>query len=404
MWPALFVLTLLAGLLGHLWWRRRAAALQASLVSRDAELRSLAENHRREVDQITAQQEALFNSVVQGVLLLDPQGRVRMANRALVRLFGSENDLRGRTVIEALRHHQIQELAHRLRDEGCPVTEEIDLPGPPARHVEVTGTTVTDREGCRHGMVLMFQDLTRLKQLEETRREFVANVSHELRTPLSMIKGYVETLIDGAKDDPAVLTRFLETIRKHSDRLTFLIEDLLTLSSLESGALALNLRPVDLKGLVDETLEDLKSLAAERRVSLRNQVQAPLLVQADSDRLGQVLHNLLDNALKYGRSPGQIEIAALARENGQVEVRVQDDGPGIPPEAVERIFERFYRVDRARSRNQGGTGLGLAIVKHIVQSHGGEVWARSVPGEGATFHFTLKVAESTGQLSGHTER
>ena len=401
MWPALFVLTLLAGLLVHLAWSRRAAALRAGLVSRDAELRSSAENHRREVDQITAQQEALFNSVVQGVLLLDPKGRVRMANRALIRLFDSENDLRGRTVIEALRHHQIQELAHRLRDEGCPVTAEIALPGPPVRHVEVTGAAVTDREGQRHGMVLMFQDLTRLKQLEETRREFVANVSHELRTPLSMIKGYVETLIDGAKDDPVVLTRFLEIIRKHSDRLTFLIEDLLTLSSLESGALALNLRPVDLKGLVDEALEDLQSLAAERRVVLRNHVQTTLLVQADSDRLGQVLHNLLDNALKYGRSPGQIEIAALARENGQVEVRVQDDGPGIPPEAVERIFERFYRVDRARSRDQGGTGLGLAIVKHIVQSHGGEVWARSVPGEGATFHFTLRAADSTGPVHAH---
>jgi two-component system phosphate regulon sensor histidine kinase PhoR len=243
-------------------------------------------------------------------------------------------------------------------------------------------------------MVLVFHDLTRLRQLERTRQEFVANVSHELRTPLSLIKGYCETLIDGARQDPAVALRFLQTIEKHADRLTFLIEDLLTISRLESGQVVLNLQPVELAPLVARLLEERQSRVRDKAVRVRNDVPADLIVRADADRIEQVLLNLVDNALKYGGPAVEVTVGARRREeDGLVEVWVKDTGPGSAPEHRERIFERFYRVDRARSREQGGTGLGLSIVKHIVQSHGGEVWVNSEVGRGSTFCFTLPPAE-----------
>jgi two-component system phosphate regulon sensor histidine kinase PhoR len=216
----------------------------------------------------------------------------------------------------------------------------------------------------------------------------VANVSHELRTPLSHIKGYVETLLSGAKDDPQVSVRFLQTIERNAERLKLLIEDLLTISELESGRVQLNLQTLALRSVVEKVLEDFKARAAAKSVTLVGEVPE-LQVRADFGRLEQVISNLLDNAIKYGRSCGQVRVGARAVEGDKVEVFVQDDGPGLPPEALERVFERFYRVDKARSREQGGTGLGLSIVKHIVQNHGGKVWVTSELEKGATFCFTL---------------
>ena len=251
---------------------------------------------------------------------------------------------------------------------------------------------VFDREGRQHGGILVFHDLTRLKQLENTRQEFVANVSHELRTPLSLIKGFVETLRDGAKDDPELAARFLRTIEKHTDRLTYLIEDLLTVSQLESGQIVMNLHEVELREEAGHVLDDLQARAVEKNVTLQNNLPAELRARADADRLQQVLFNLVENAIKYGTAGGNVVVSGLPNNNGKVEVWVKNDGPEIPPEAKERIFERFYRVDRARSRESGGTGLGLSIVKHIVQAHNGEVWVKSEPGSGATFFFTLPKA------------
>jgi two-component system phosphate regulon sensor histidine kinase PhoR len=251
---------------------------------------------------------------------------------------------------------------------------------------------VVDRDGVQSGAILVFHDLTRVRQLENTRQEFVANVSHELRTPLSLIKGYVETLIDGAKDDPEVATRFLQTIEKHTDRLTYLIEDLLTISRLESGQVVMNVQSFELRPVVQRVFDDLHARAVEKQARLVNAIPEGLKLRADADRLQQVFFNLVDNAIKYGPAGGRVEVGARSRDDGTVEVWVRDNGPGIPAEAKERVFERFYRLDRARSRDQGGTGLGLAIVKHIVQSHHGEVWVESELEKGATFHFTLPPA------------
>jgi two-component system, OmpR family, phosphate regulon sensor histidine kinase PhoR len=226
--------------------------------------------------------------------------------------------------------------------------------------------------------------------LENIRTEFVGNVSHELRTPLSLIKGSAETLLDGAIHDPQQAIRFLHKIDKHSDRILYLIEDLLVISRLESGQAVLNLAQVDLHDLCQRVLDDLASRAASRQASLENKISPLTVVWADADRLQQVFFNLADNAIKYGKSGGCVTVGA--RENGdKVEVFVADDGPGIPPDSLGRVFERFYRVDRARSRENGGTGLGLAIVKHIVQAHGGEAWVKSEMQKGAIFHFTLPI-------------
>jgi two-component system phosphate regulon sensor histidine kinase PhoR len=207
-----------------------------------------------------------------------------------------------------------------------------------------------------------------------------------------MIKGYVETLMDGALNDPTVSVKFLQTIDKHTDRLTFLIEDLLTISRLESGQENMNFHAMTLHEVVDRVTEDLAQRAGERRVQIVSTIDPELTVEADAARLQQVFFNLIENAIKYGGRDGEVRISVKATNNGFVEVSVADDGPGIPAEAAGRIFERFFRVDKARSREQGGTGLGLAIVKHIVQAHGGEVWVDSGVGAGSRFHFTLKTS------------
>ena len=199
-------------------------------------------------------------------------------------------------------------------------------------------------------------------------------------------------MIDGAREDPTLARRFLHTIAKHTDRLTYLIEDLLTISRLESGPVVLSLQQISLRELVVRTLDDLASRATSRKVRLENEVAAELVIQADADRVQQVLFNLVDNAIQHGRAEGRVVIGAERTDRGFAEIRVSDDGPGIPLEAQGRVFERFFRVDKNRSRDQGGTGLGLAIVKHIVQIHGGEVRVESEPGQGATFRFTLPLA------------
>jgi two-component system phosphate regulon sensor histidine kinase PhoR len=205
-----------------------------------------------------------------------------------------------------------------------------------------------------------------------------------------LIKGYVETLLDGARDNPEVAVKFLQTIDRNAERLKLLIEDLLTISELESGRVTLNLQAVELVPLVEKVFADLKTRANARNVALLNQIPN-VIVRADPDRLEQVLDNLVDNAIKYGRAGGVVTARGRVLEDGHLEVIVQDDGLGIPDEALERVFERFYRVDKARSREQGGTGLGLSIVKHIVQTHGGKVCAKSEPGRGTTFYFTMPL-------------
>lgn len=388
MWFAV-TLILLVGIIGlHLWWQKRFAAL---LAKQATELQSSQQRQQQTSLDAQAQQKILFDSMLEGLLLLDRSRKIYLANRAFKELFDARSELRGRTVVEALRLHELDGLLDRVEVEKQVLDYEIRLPDLNERWLQVNAAAICNAAGEREGTILVFHDLTRLKQLERQREEFVANVSHELRTPLSLIKGYVETLLDGAKDNPEVADRFLKIIERNANRLDLLIQDLLTISALESGRLKLDRQPVDLRALVDKVLNFLHAKAENKQVSLANELPT-LAINADANRLDQVLANLVDNAIKYGKTEGQVTVGGKNLADGRVEIFVRDDGPGIPAESLDRVFERFYRVDKARSRDQGGTGLGLAIVKHIVQAHGGEVRVESEPGLGTTFFFTLTEA------------
>ncbi|MGV3773497.1 MAG: sensor histidine kinase [Verrucomicrobiales bacterium] len=370
------------------WSRKKMAQLQQQLDAKQRELKSLTDQNQSSAIQAAAEQQALFNSMVEGFLLLDAQGKIRATNRSLERMFSLTGDLRGKTIMETIRIHELLAVTEKVQREGEVQNFEFDLPGIQNRCVQVNAAAIVDKQRRHQGSIFIFHDLSRVKELENTRRDFVANVSHELRTPLTLIKGYVETLQEGAMHDPQVAERFLGIIAKHSDRLTYLIEDLLTISRLESGQIQLNLQEVEARAVAQRVVTDLQKTAAERGVTLKNEIGANLITKADPERLQQVFYNLVDNAIKYGRPKGEVLLSGM--DKGRVvELRVQDNGPGIPPDSLDRIFERFYRVDRARSRDQGGTGLGLSIVKHIVHSHGGEVWAESELGKGATIFLTI---------------
>ncbi|HEY4988958.1 MAG TPA: ATP-binding protein [Opitutaceae bacterium] len=378
------------------------AAAFAAAWARERKLRQFeAERNRSEIAEQRSRREvelkeqaqrtsALFDRMVEGLIVVDAGGRIRLANRAAEVLFGFDGNAAGKTILEATRHHEVAAVVSRLDREPEVLGYElrIDSLSTP-RFLQVNALALRGGAGANDGAIIVFHDLTRLRHLEGVRQEFVANVSHELRTPLSLIKSASETLMDGAKDDPAALARFLQIIDKHANRLALLIDDLLLLSTLDSGGLRLNREPLAFRTTVQDAMDDLKPRALARDVKLENRVPTTLVALYDNDRMRQVISNLLDNAIKYGRAEGVTSVEGRLLPDGRVEIMVLDDGPGIARDAQERIFERFYRVDKARSREQGGTGLGLAIVKHVVQAHSGEVRVESEPGAGSRFIITL---------------
>jgi two-component system, OmpR family, phosphate regulon sensor histidine kinase PhoR len=390
-WIVLLLAAALAVALGRWQSIRHRAERAESARARDE---ALARQREEIGGQFQARQQALFNSMIEGILLLDRSGRIQMINESLRKYFDITTDIRGLTIMEAFRWHEMAALAARLQREKKISDAELEIHRARRRFWQVNAAVVADHNGVEQGQLLVFHEITRLKELENVQSEFVGNVSHELRTPLSLIKGFTETLLDGALGDPQQAARFLQKIDKHSDRLLFLIEDLLAISRLESGQVALNVQQIDLHDLAQRVLDDLAARATGRKTTLTNEIAPQTTVWADADRLQQVLFNLADNAIKYGKSEGCVTIGARTGGGEKTEVFVSDDGPGIPPDSIDRVFERFYRVDRARSRESGGTGLGLAIVKHIVQAHGGEAWVKSDLQKGATFYFTLPIKAS----------
>jgi two-component system, OmpR family, phosphate regulon sensor histidine kinase PhoR len=389
MWPVIVFIVLAAGVIADSLWKERRLRRQRRQ-AKEAYTAQLLAQQKQAYAHAQAQQRALFDSMVDGVLLLDKDDRIQLVNDSLRALF----TLRagggpGQSLSEAFGLPGLNALVERLHREKSVLGFELEVASTPARSLEINANAVEDADGNYQGAIFVFHDLTRLKQLENTRKEFVGNVSHELRTPLSLIKGFVETLLDGAKEEPERATRYLKTIQKHTDRLTFLIEDLLTISQLEGGRVMLNRQEVFLRSVAERVIEDLRSKAVENQIEIQNNLPPDLRARADADRVEQVLFNLVENAIKYGGPHGTVQIRGCATSPDWLEVSVQDNGPGIPVESQTRVFERFYRVDRARSRETGGTGLGLSIVKHIVLAHGGHVGLASTPGQGATFSFTL---------------
>jgi two-component system phosphate regulon sensor histidine kinase PhoR len=355
--------------------------------------------------------EAMLNSMREGMLVVDGEMRVVASNAAARALFGFGESAGGGD--ESWRQQQQQQQSPRLGEltrnpavlsaylgaieRGERVEAKVELMDAERRVFDLRVAPFQPRSAASaganvaspaRGAIGVFFDITRLERLERVRQEFLSNVSHELRTPLTAIRTFVETLEAGAVDDANNNRRFLSIIERNAARMHSLINDILELSAIEAGTTTLELRPVRLRAMIDDVLTALASRASESGVTLRNEVAAEVSVYADADRLEQMLTNLCDNAIKFNTEGGAVRIEH-ERVGERDRISVADTGEGIAPEHIRRIFERFYRVDRARSRAMGGTGLGLAIVKHLARAHGGEASVRSTPGQGSTFTIEL---------------
>ncbi len=327
---------------------------------------------------------AVVSSMGEGVLVTDSEGFVWLANEAFKEIFGIRGETSDRSPLELTRQTQLEDLIVSTLVNGKGSTSEIQLQGLPSRHVALSSTPLG--EGL--GAVVVARDITDLVRLTQVRRDFIANISHELKTPLSAIRGYTETLRDGALEEPEASQRFLGRILQQCSRLQTLLEDLLTLSRLENLEGQLEPQAVDLKAVLDDCLETLAPQITERQIRLEVEVPSLPSQTGDQEALQRLFINLLENAIKYNRTGGRVTVR-LSPSKGMVVLEVDDSGIGIPATSIDRVFERFYRVDKGRSRDEGGTGLGLAIVKHVAQLHGGRVEVESHLGEGSTFRVYL---------------
>lgn len=327
---------------------------------------------------------AMLNSMQEAVVAVTVEGSVRWSNAVMQRIAGTQIHA-GRPLAHAVRDPDLLACIKTALESGAAQTGRTSSLAP-GRVFEISAAPLPSG-----GALAVLHDVTRIEAAERSRREFIANVSHELRTPLTSIQGYVETLLDeSAAPGPEMEREFLAIIQKSARRMNRLTEDLLALASVESPDYKLAKQPMKACALLEDAMESLGGIAADSGIELESAGAPDALVLADPDAMNQVFGNLIENALKYGRSGGRIRVGAV-QTGEQVDFFVQDFGPGIASEHLERIFERFYRVDKARSRESGGTGLGLAIVKHIIQAHGGSVRVESELGSGASFHFTLPM-------------
>jgi len=384
---------------------------------------------RRLEDRLAALEEerakgaAILDSMVEGVLAVDGESRILLINAGACRLFNvSSVGTEGKPFLEVIRNKEMLDLLNHTLREGVFAKQELQIFTPVQRVLQVHASPLKGRERTS-GTMLVMHDVTELRRLETIRTEFVANVSHELRTPLTSIRGYLETLLEGGLEDRAHARPFLEVIHKHTERLGRLLDDLLDLSNLELGKVMLHRQPTVLAEVVHNVMTIYGPQAAKQEIELRAELPHDLPhVLADRDRLVQILINLLDNGLKFTPKGGRVTVTAKMVRGSRFEVRgseseirnpksetpslseavevsVQDTGIGIPSQDLPRITERFYRVDRARSREMGGTGLGLAIVKHLVKAHGGELVIESQLNQGTTVRFTLPIAVAGSEAS-----
>jgi two-component system, OmpR family, phosphate regulon sensor histidine kinase PhoR len=372
--PATFLLS------GMAQTRRVGLALEQLLV-RQREL-------DRQVTKDAAEVRAVLAALTDGLLVVDSTQHISICNPAFEKLYGESHIMAGTPLLDVIRDSDVVEPMRAALEEAKPRMAEV-LAQDRKRQLQVTAVPIAGQDGKPSGVVAWFQDISQLKQADEIRRDFVANVSHELRTPLSIFHGNLETLLEGGDLDENETRHIYDVLKRHSDRLNLLVNDLLSLARLESKEASLQLSEINLRDFLDEVTRDwTKRLAAK---NLRLELQVPEnfpVLRADERRLEEVVHNLLDNAVKYSHLNSRILIEGGAPDQ-EIVLSVSDQGVGVPPADLPRIFERFYRADRARSRELGGTGLGLSIVKHIAQLHGGRVEAESTLGQGTTIRVIL---------------
>lgn len=347
---------------------------------------------------------AILRSMAEGVAVVDAQSRLAFCNEAFAKIWHVDaREIEGRSAIEVIRQPDVLELIPQALAADRTLVGEVSFGGARPRNFSATVAPITPFENAagsvnsrastsRRGVVIVLHEITELRRLEQMRKDFVANVSHELRTPLTAIQGFAETLLTGALEDKNNNRRFVEIIGHHAARLARLSNDLLKLSQIEAGKLNADFQPVDLKVLVDSGVDAARAAATNKNLIVTPSKLTSNLphVRGDANLLRDVLRNLLDNAIQYTPSGGRVEVSA-AVDDGFAVITVSDTGIGIPQSDQPRIFERFYRVDAARSREVGGTGLGLSIAKHVVEAHGGKIWVESIVGNGSTFHFSVPL-------------
>src|SRR6476646_1656353 len=372
--PATFLLS------GMAQTRRVGLALEQLLV-RQREL-------DRQVTKDAAEVRAVLAALTDGVLVVDSTQHISICNPAFEKLYDQSRIAAGTPLLDVIRDSDVIEPIRAALEGNKPRMTEVLAPDR-KRHLQVTAVPIAGQDGKPSGVVALFQDISRLKQADEIRRDFVANVSHELRTPLSIFQGNLETLLEGGDLDENETRHIYDVLKRHSDRLTLLVNDLLSLARLESKEVNLQVSEINLRDFLEEVTRDWSKRLATKNLRLELQVpdNFPVL-RADERRLEEVVHNLLDNAVKYSHQNGRIFIEGGAPDQ-EVVLSVSDQGVGIAPANLPRIFERFYRADRARSRDPGGTGLGLSILKHIAQLHGGRIEAESTLGQGTTIRVIL---------------
>jgi two-component system phosphate regulon sensor histidine kinase PhoR len=340
------------------------------------------------------EQQRVLSSMVEGVLAIDRAANVTTLNDAAADILGVARgpSMLGRSMEEVVRNPDILRFISEVLDAGSPIEKEIVMHGVHLRSLHARGAPILSPAEESLGVVVVLDDVTHLEHLESVRKDFVANVSHELKTPITSIKASVETMLDGAVDDEATAKRFLQIIARQSDRLAAIVEDLLSLSRIEQEAagVGVQLLPGDLRSVVTIALDACRVTADAKKVRLSSQCDADIELPMSSTLLEQALVNLVDNAIKYSEPGGTVDVD-VARREGSVKIAVRDTGCGIEASHLDRLFERFYRVDKARSRSLGGTGLGLSIVKHAAQAHGGSVHVESEIGIGSTFSIDLPM-------------
>ncbi len=334
----------------------------------------------------------ILDSMSEGLIAVNSHLQILLINPSAQALFEiSKKNAAGKSLLEAVRNETLDAMMTKAIMEKSIITKEIEISRSQKKFLQASAVGIAHPEDETVCGILVLYDLTEIRKLENIRRDFVANVSHELRTPLTSILGFIETLTSESKMNPEHSQRFLKLIEEDAKRLNRLIGDLLELSTIESRETVLKCEPVDLADEIKNAAESLEPSWKQKKLTLRHKLPASLpKIQADRDQIKQVLLNLLDNAIKFNRLGGEILIE-VAKSNSELTVTVRDTGDGIPAELIPRVFERFFRVDKARSRELGGTGLGLAIVKHIIEAHGGKVSCSSEPGRGTSFSFTLPL-------------
>ena len=369
---------------------------QGELTELAQALNEMAQQLQDRIQTITQQRnelKAILSSMVEGVVAIDSNGYIVNINEAAANFLNTDiAKAQGCSIEEVIRNTEFQEFIKGILNEEQSGQTDIVLSGREDRIVRLDGANLTDSKGGKSGAVIVISDMTRMRRLEDVRRDFVANVSHELRTPITSIKGFVETLLEGAIQNPQQAERFLQIIAKHSDRLNAIVEDLLSLSSLEEGSekRKITFEKTSLKHVLDSVIAMSMIKAEVKDITIDLDCDESIEVKINTNLLEQAILNLVDNAIKYSEPAGRVQIRAY-RTNKTVVISVRDYGCGIPRIHQSRIFERFYVVDKSRSRKLGGTGLGLAIVKHIAEVHGGKVTIESSPGVGSTFFLHLSA-------------